>query len=554
MMKEKKMKKNKTITNIDGILFQKMIINGAVNLHNNYHKIDNLNVFPVPDRDTGTNMKITMMSGVEAIKNLKNDSIVEVSQILSKALLLGAKGNSGVILSQFFAGMGETFAKLQKNSIHLEEFMQSLENGYKKAYQAIIKPTEGTILTVFRLAVEKTSEQKNKFTSIIDLIELFLNNAKEALKQTTNLLAVLKKAGVVDSGGAGFVEILKGWLHFFKENQMIELKDTSIKTETAHHIHHLGEVDIKYIYCTEYVFELKNNDCDTEELGAYFETKGDSLVLVKDEEILKIHIHTNCPGTILEKLLNYGNLKISKIDNMKEQHQKIIDEKPTSEKKQHSLIVFVKDAKMEKLLSDFEINYIIPQKDFTKEALLKVINQIDSPYIFIFPNNLEILNELKKNTILSQKDQKIIIAPSKNIAQTYSALLAFDPSLDWDQNQEMIENTIKNIQIGEIIAADKMNEKLAINKEIDIAKESYLSIYEGEVVAAKPNKYEAINTLLKKMIKPCQSFLTIFYNSSVTNTHELAEIEKYLKKNYDHLELEILANEGVEAAYILSLE
>ncbi|CCP88012.1 DAK2 domain-containing protein [Candidatus Phytoplasma solani] len=562
------MHKNEIITNIDGILFKNMIINGAINLQNNYHKIDNLNVFPVPDRDTGTNMKITMMSGVASIKDLQSNSIVEVSQVLSKALLMGAKGNSGVILSQFFAGMADNFIKLQKSSINLEEFIQSLQSGYQKAYRSIIKPTEGTILTVFRESVNKTIQQKDEFRSVVDVVESFLTNAQATLAQTTNLLPVLKKAGVVDSGGAGFVEILKGVLYFLKEDQMIEMQDLSLQTQAAaYHIHNLGQVNIKYIYCTEYVFKLKNiQNLDLDKLKSYLLTKGDSLVLAQDQEILKIHIHTNKPGAILEKLLENGDLQVSKIDNMKEQHQKIINENQvaddktivsqvmTSKKNQYSLIVFAQDAKIKKLLVDFKIDHIINPSYFVKEELLQLIAKIDALHIIILPNNLEIFNDLTKSIIPANPEQKIIILPTKNIAQTYSALLSFDQSLDWNQNQEIIEKNIKNIQTGEIIATNPSTKNQSQNIAIDITKQSYLSICEGKIIATKPNKYEAISALLKKMIKPYQSFLTIFYNASLADTDELAKIEQYLEKNYDHLELEIIENAHGSAPYIVSLE
>ncbi|MBP5835968.1 DAK2 domain-containing protein [Candidatus Phytoplasma meliae] len=572
------MKQKEMIKNIDGQLFKNMIINGAINLQNNYHQIDNLNVFPVPDRDTGTNMKITMMSGVKAIQNLTTDSIVEVSQTLSKALLMGAKGNSGVILSQFFAGMAATFIHLQKKTINLAEFVQSLENGYQKAYQAIIKPTEGTILTVFREATKETVKHANQFQTITDVIANFLANAQNTLTQTTDLLPVLKQAGVVDSGGAGFVEILKGVLRFLQEGKNIEMQDhTSSKHETAHHIKHLGQMDIKYTYCTEYIFKLKNSDqIDMEQLKSFFLKKGDSLVLVQDHEVLKIHIHTNKPGNILEKLLEYGDLQTSKIDNMKEQHHQVLHEKSnilnqttpseskngilTQEQQENKyyLIAFVKNSKTKQLLEEFQVNQIIKQQDFSKTTLVNLVNQNKAPYIVVFPNSDDILATLTQDQIKTSKEQQqIIILPTKNIAQTHSVLLAFDQSLTWDQNYQNIKATLKNMKTGKIIAAGNMHKQTQINNQnqiTNINEKDYVSIYENKVISTNPNKYEAISELLQKMITPDHTFLTIFYNTAITDPQELEKIKKYLNQTYDFIEVETIENDHDSDPYLVSLE
>ncbi|GAK73993.1 MAG: DAK2 domain-containing protein [Candidatus Phytoplasma asteris] len=571
------MNKDKVIQFIDGQLFKNMITNGAINLQNNYQTIDNLNVFPVPDRDTGTNMKITMMSGVKEISNLETRSIVEVSQVLSKALLMGAKGNSGVILSQFFAGMAQTYQKLNKETININDFIHSLEGGYQKAYQAIIEPQEGTILTVFREAVKQTLKAKSQFSTIEDVLSNFLQNAQKTLSQTTELLEVLKQAGVVDSGGAGFVEILKGMLLFLQDQKLLQVNQNTQTQTNPDKIQTLGQVNIKYTYCTEYIFQIKasqEKNLDMKQLKQALLQIGDSLVLVKDQEILKIHIHTNKPGQVLEKLLTYGTLKVSKIDNMKEQHQSILDKKhdtftlqqeptpdpkspsnlPNSNKDQkYIFIAFVNDTKSQKVFADLKVNHIIKQSTFNPTTFEKLLQTNTSQNIIILPNDTSLLEKL--TTQLKQlqgTNQEIVLLQTKNIAQGYSALLAFDKSLDLVQNKTIMEETIKNIQTGKIIYADKKDAKNISNQ--NLLEKEYLSVWEEKIIATNKDKYQALKTLLQKMIKPHQTFLTVFYNPSCTDEKELEKLETFLETNYDHIELETLESQNNNMPYIVSLE
>ncbi|WP_334330953.1 DAK2 domain-containing protein [Candidatus Phytoplasma prunorum] len=314
---------------INADLFKKMITNGAINLKNNYKKIDNLNVFPVPDRDTGNNMKMTMMEGIKEINKIKSNSIIKIAEVLSKALLIGAKGNSGVILSQFFDGIYIKLKEINKNTINISDFMQTLICGYKKAYQAVLEPTEGTILTVIRESVENMKEKEYKDKDIKELMQKIIKNSEISLEKTPQLLPILKKAKVVDSGGAGFIEILKGMLMFLQGNKLkYDNKDKEEETNNFEFIHNLNIEELKYIYCSEYIINLKNNnEINKEKIKKSLYNKGDSIVLIINENILKLHIHTNNPDIILNYLLNYGELNKIKIDNMKQQCQKIIKTK-----------------------------------------------------------------------------------------------------------------------------------------------------------------------------------------------------------------------------------
>ncbi|CAP18464.1 kinase related to dihydroxyacetone kinase [Candidatus Phytoplasma mali] len=443
---------------INADLFKKMITNGAINLKNNYKKIDNLNVFPVPDGDTGNNMKMTMMEGIKEINKIQSDSIIKIAEVLSKALLIGAKGNSGVILSQFFAGIYIKLKEINKNTINISEFMKTLICGYQKAYQAVSEPTEGTILTVIRESVESMKEIEYKDQDINELMQKIIKNSEISLEKTPQLLPILKKAKVVDSGGAGFIEILKGMLMFLQGNKL-EYNNKEEENNNFEAIHNLDIEELKYIYCSEYIINLKNdNQIDKEKIKKKLHNKGNSVVLIIDENILKLHIHTNNPDIVLNYLLNYGELNKIKIDNMKQQHEKIIKTKKNNQLKEkknskYTIITVVSGNKMLQSFQELNADIII---DETINMSLKVndfiekIKEIDNRNIIILPNRTKIYLEVQKIiNILPEKNIKII--KTESFAQGYSVLLTFDPNLDLEKNLNNMKQKLKNTKIGKII-------------------------------------------------------------------------------------------------------
>jgi dihydroxyacetone kinase-like predicted kinase len=347
-------------------------------------------------------------------------------------------------------------------------------------------------------------------------------------------------------------------------------------------------VNIKYNYCTEYIFQIKEaqtKSLNIKQLKKTLLQIGDSLVLVQDQEILKIHIHTNKPGKILEKLLIYGTLKISKIDNMKEQHQSILDQKhntfalqhehnkyqnkqisdqiqrtsnlPNSHEKaqKYFFISFIDDTKSQKIFTDLKVNRIIEQSTFNLNTFAKNIQTIPAQNIIILPNDIPLLDKLTNQLKKLQKDnqnKEILLLKTKNIAQGRSALLVFDKNLDLSQNKIIMEETIKNTQTGKIIYADKKDTKKLLNKTI--SEKEYLSVWEDKIIATNKDKYQALKILLHKMIKPNQNFLTVFYNPSFTDKRELEKLETFLENNYDHIELETLENQNHNTPYIVALE
>ncbi|WP_252861437.1 hypothetical protein [New Jersey aster yellows phytoplasma] len=339
----------------------------------------------------------------------------------------------------------------------------------------------------------------------------------------------------------------------------------------------MGQVNIKYTYCTEYIFQIKESqekNLDMKQIKKVLLQIGDSLVLVKDQEILKIHIHTNKPEKVLEKLLTYGTLKVRKIENMKEQCQSILDKKhdkftpekePNPDHKQPSnlpktnkdqkyfFIAFVNDTKSQKVFADLKVNHIIKQSTFKPTNFAKLLQKNTAQNIIILPNDTSLLEKLTTQLKQFKKNnQEIVILQTKNIAQGYSALLAFDKSLDLVQNKTIMEETIKNIQTGKIIYADKKDTKNVCNQTL--LEKEYLSVWEEKIIAINKDKYQALKTLLQKMIKPHQTFLTVFYNPSCTDEKELEKLENFLENNYDHIELETLESQNNNIPYIVSLE
>ena len=310
------------VSSISVALFKKMVMNGAINLKNNHKVIDELNVFPVPDGDTGTNMSMTVMSGVREMTNCESSSIIEVAKVLSRGALMGARGNSGVILSQFFRGLYVGIQDIEHNYITVDELINCLESGCKVAYKAVMEPIEGTILTVVREAAEGIRARADEFVTINDVMKAYLAEAQKSLDNTPNILPVLKEAGVVDSGGAGLVEIIKGMImalngKMLQANEPTSEASTKSAAESA-------DVEIKFGYCTEFILDLNEpENFDEGALKAVLSILGDSLVVVQDENICKVHVHTNHPGKALEASQKYGEFVTLKIENMRLQHSNL---------------------------------------------------------------------------------------------------------------------------------------------------------------------------------------------------------------------------------------
>ncbi|MFA5471678.1 MAG: DAK2 domain-containing protein [Acholeplasmataceae bacterium] len=548
---------NKTVS---GSLFKKMVTNGAVNLKNNHKEIDHLNVFPVPDGDTGTNMQMTMMAGIKEVNNLESQSIIDISKILSRGLLMGARGNSGVILSQFFRGVYSEIAKIDNGSATVQEFIQALVGGYQMAYRAVMDPVEGTILTVVRESAEKVLREQPNLNSVEDVLKMYLDQAKETLIKTPELLPVLKEAGVVDSGGAGFIKIIEGWMMALN-GQMLNESEASNAPAPLEHYHgaeNLGAVDIKFGYCTEFIVKLHNPDKFSEDFMKDPLTQmGDSLVVVTDDDLLKVHVHTNQPGVALTLAQKYGDLQTIKIENMRVQHSNIMHteeknvnkvEKPRAK---FGIIAVASGEGIKEAFKELGVDTIIDggqTMNPSTEAFVKAVEELNAEHIIILPNNKNIILSAEQTLDLLQ-DRSIRVLKTKSIAQGYSSLMAFDPTGDLDDNIEEMSAIVSNMRSAEITYAVRDTE---ING-VKIKNGEFIGITKGEILVSTPSRTETAHKLLDDMIDEDREIITIFHGVDATEEEILAVVE-YAKKLNPDIEVDLINGKQEIYSFIIAVE
>ena len=542
---------------ISGKLFKQMVTNGAVHLKNNHKEIDHLNAFPVPDGDTGTNMQMTMMAGIKEIINAESASIVDVSKILSRGLLMGARGNSGVILSQFFRGVYSEIAKIDEAYATVEQFIQALVGGYQMAYRAVMDPVEGTILTVVRESAERVLRDKSKYDSVEKVMAAYLKQANQSLQETPNLLPVLKEAGVVDSGGAGFIKIVEGMIMAL-EGQMLSEEAQKESHEDYHGAHNLGDVEITYGYCTEFIIKLHDEkNFNPSDLRDPLNAMGDSLVFVQDEDLLKVHIHTDEPGVAITLGQKYGDLQTLKADNMRLQNATILGKetpattKKPAEKKTYAILAVASGEGIKKAYKDLGIDIIIDggqTMNPSTESFVKAIENANAEHVIILPNNKNIILSAEQ-TIDLLPDRSISVIKTKNIGQGYATMIAFDPTVTLDENIEAMTDVADNMTYGEITFAVRDTEI----KGVKINNGDYMAIAKGQILAAEKTKYEAAQRLLENLIDSSREIITIFYGKDYEE-EELEQIVAYAKKCHPDIEVDLIEGKQDIYTYVFAVE
>ncbi len=547
---------NKTVS---GSLFKKMVTNGAVNLKNNHKEIDHLNVFPVPDGDTGTNMQMTMMAGIKEVNNLDSQSIIDVSKILSRGLLMGARGNSGVILSQFFRGVYSEIAKIENGSATIEEFIQALVGGYQMAYRAVMDPVEGTILTVVRESAEKVLVERKNLSSVEDVLKIYLEQAKETLIKTPDLLPVLKEAGVVDSGGAGFIKIIEGMIMALEGNMLTEAEIAAMPQAREHFqgAEALGHgIDIKFGYCTEFIVKLHHPDkFEDKFMKDPLNKMGDSLVLVTDDDLLKIHVHTNQPGVALTLAQKYGDLQTIKIENMRLQHSTIMGtesehkvEKPQSK---YSIIAVASGEGVHEAFKELGVDLIIDggqTMNPSTEDFVKAVESLNSEHIIILPNNKNIIMSAEQTLDLCE-EKSIRVLRTKSIAQGYASLMAFDPTQELDDNYEEMTETYERMRYGEVTYAVRDTE---ING-VKIKSGDFIGITKGEILVSVPDRSETVHRLLDDMVNEDREIVTFFYGKDI-DSEELDSVVAYVKKLNPDIDVDLIEGKQEVYSYIIAVE
>lgn len=539
---------------LSGKILRDAIISGANNIINNKESVDELNVFPVPDGDTGTNMSMTIRNAVAELNMLSDSVTVEtVAQTAASAMLRGARGNSGVILSLLFRGLSKGLAG--KHEATVEDYCNALKLGAEAAYKSVMKPTEGTILTIARVAAEKANDAQCK--DFPELFDVLTTAAKETLDQTPEMLPVLKKAGVVDAGGMGYYTILKGMASVICGGVMIGAKEETA-TEKAVVTNAAGtfETDIEFTYCTEFIVVKSDVNKDATKLRAFLESIGDCVVVVDDDSIIKVHVHTEHPGKALEEGILYGSLINLKIENMKEQHkgaaakaemQKKQKLAPAEPVKDFGFVSVTSGAGLEDLFKDLGVDVIVrggQTMNPSTEDILEAINATPARNIFVLPNNKNIIMAAEQAVKLT--DRNVIVLQTRTIPQGITAMLAFDESSDFSTNGVNMTKALDNVGSGSITFAVRDSDF----EGKQIKKGEILAMENGKLAFVEKDVTKALIKITKKLIRSGSSYITIIYGSDVTDETAQAAFEALRAKISDDIEI-VLVNGGQPVYYYL---
>ncbi|WP_101843844.1 DAK2 domain-containing protein [Halobacillus sp. Marseille-P3879] len=553
-----------TVREIDGTKLAEMVLQGAQHLKANSQMIDALNVFPVPDGDTGTNMNLSMTSGAEEVRKISENHAGAVGQALAKGLLMGARGNSGVILSQLFRGFSK--ACEQKEALTTKDLAEAFQGGVKTAYKAVMKPVEGTILTVAREAAEAAEKLAAEEEDLVFFMEGVTKAAQDSLKRTPELLPVLKEVGVVDSGGQGLLTIYEGFLANLKGEEMPETGSASVSMdEMVNAEHHksaqdfMNTEDIEYGYCTEFMvkFEqdkLNENPYDEEQFREELSQHGDSLLVVSDEELIKVHIHAEYPGETMTLGQRYGSLINMKIENMREQHTSIVGDQKSSEPQElaeYGIVTVAVGEGITKLFESLGAHVVIQggqTMNPSTQDISDAIKRVHAKHVLILPNNKNITMAAEQAAELAEVDVKVVA--SKTIPQGMSALLGFNPEVDLQTNQEEMTRLMKEVKSGQVTYAvrDTQIEGLTIEKG------HFMGILEGDIKSTQKGQFETAKQLLREMIEEDEDEIVTIISGEEVSNEELDKLETFIEEEYEDMEVEIHHGGQPIYSYIFAVE
>ncbi|HFO0977657.1 TPA: fatty acid kinase catalytic subunit FakA [Staphylococcus aureus] len=540
------------ISKINGKLFADMIIQGAQNLSNNADLVDSLNVYPVPDGDTGTNMNLTMTSGREEVENNLSKNIGELGKTFSKGLLMGARGNSGVILSQLFRGFCKNIES--ESEINSKLLAESFQAGVETAYKAVMKPVEGTILTVAKDAAQAAIEKANNTEDCIELMEYIIVKANESLENTPNLLAVLKEVGVVDSGGKGLLCVYEGFLKALK-GEKVEAKVAKIdKDEFVHDEHDFHGVinteDIIYGYCTEMMVRFGKNKkaFDEQEFRQDMSQFGDSLLVINDEEIVKVHVHTEYPGKVFNYGQQYGELIKLKVENMREQHREVIRKeqhtaKPKMETVETAIITISMGEGISEIFKSMGATHIISggqTMNPSTEDIVKVIEQSKCKRAIILPNNKNIL--MASEQAASIVDAEAVVIPTKSIPQGISALFQYDVDATLEENKAQMADSVNNVKSGSLTYAVR-DTKI---DGVEIKKDAFMGLIEDKIVSSQSDQLTTVTELLNEMLAEESEILTVIIGQDAEQA-VTDNMINWIEEQYPDVEVEV--HEGGQPIY-----
>ncbi len=555
-------------TVIDGNLLRLVITNGTIALRNDHQRINELNVFPVPDGDTGSNMQSTMMSGVKAISALEGETCEKVAKSLSRGLLMGARGNSGVILSQLFSGFAKAFKG--KETVNAVDFIDGLQQGVKQAYGAVINPVEGTILTVAREAADKAKEYAKEDSDLLDVMKVYVKEAYESLDRTPDILDVLQEAGVVDSGGAGFNVIIDGIILALEGEILEDSKFNTVPSVSSEIPTYASQSGEDFGYCTEFIIQLKNGDKFNKDkfvkkIGRF----GDSLAVVADDEICKVHIHTKTPGDVLNFGQTYGNFATLKIENMTLQHSETLLHSgqgetegcdcghehakydPNNNPDKFGILTVVNGDGLKNTFMEMGVSRVInggQTMNPATEEFIDAIEHMNAENIIIIPNNKNIFLSAEHAAKLIE-GRKVVVLPAKTIAQGYASLTMFDSNQSLEENIEEMTELISNVKTGEVTFAVRDTEIGGVK----IAKDEYMGIANGKIVCSHKERELTLNHLADALVEEDSEIVTVMYGEGVEEK-ELEEFGLYLDQKFPEVEVEFIEGKQAIYSYIIAVE
>ncbi|WP_413481861.1 fatty acid kinase catalytic subunit FakA [Mammaliicoccus vitulinus] len=546
---------------IDGKLFADMIVQGSDSLSNNADFVDSLNVFPVPDGDTGTNMNLSMSSGAAEIKSQNSAHIGEVGKVFSKGLLMGARGNSGVILSQLFRGFSKSIEN--EHEIDAKQFPKAFQSGVNTAYKAVMKPVEGTILTVARVAGEAAVKSSETTDDIMTIMEAVIEQGQKALENTPNQLPVLKEVGVVDSGGQGLMFVYEGFLAALKGEKIEPNKEKVDTDEFINDDHDFGGVmdteDIVYGYCTEIMvrFGKDKKPFDEDQFREDMSQFGDSLLVISDDEIVKIHVHSETPGEVLSYGSQYGELIKIKIENMREQHREVLrksaDKKIKQEQQEDietAIITISMGEGITKLFKSLGATHVISggqTMNPSTEDIVKVVKQSGCKNAIILPNNKNII--MAAEQVEHLVDIPVAVVTSKTVSQGLSAMLNLNLEQSIEENKAQMEEAMSFVKSGSVTYAVRDTNIDGIT----IKKGEFMGIHESSIKVSDADHLSVSKKLIDEMIDEDSEILTIIKGEDATDK-EVAQLASYVEENYEEVEVEVHQGDQPIYSFLFSVE
>lgn len=555
------------MSNITTSLFQEMVQAASTRLGNQVEYVNSLNVFPVPDGDTGTNMGMTIENGAKEVADKPATTVGEVGQILSKGLLMGARGNSGVITSQLFRGFGQAIK--DKEELTGQDLAHAFQSGVEVAYKAVMKPVEGTILTVSRGAATAALKKSEETDDAVEVMRAAVDGAKRALAKTPEMLPVLKEVGVVDSGGQGLVFIYEGFLSALTGDYIAseDFKATpATMTEMINAEHHksvAGHVateDIQFGYCTEIMVALKQGptyvkEFNYEEFQAYLSGLGDSLLVVNDDEIVKVHVHTEDPGLVLQEGLKYGSLVKVKVDNMRNQHDAVLEKEEQQvaakqEEKDFAIVAVVAGDGLTEIFKSQGVDYVISggqTMNPSTEDIVKAIDAVNAKNVIILPNNKNIFMAAQSAAEVAEIPAAVV--ETRTVPQSFTSLLAFNPEQSLEENVAAMTASLSDVVSGSVTLAVR---DTSIDG-LEIHKDDNLGMVDGKIVVSNPDMTATLKATFAKMIDEDSEIITIYVGED--GSQDLAEeMADYLESTYEDIEVEIHDGKQPVYPYLMSVE